>query len=163
MKGGIKMKKIVLALICVCLFALSSPVLAMDNAVYDTQKIPHKVFSPAALNSANNTSLQVLSAPYWEVLSVWYIDDVGTSTSDSWTSSSKTTRYVIDHIYAKTKVYNRGVIDVTKADDQLNASHAGASARCTSISHIFSDHEVYGAHTFEEAGFQSWYPETYDT
>lgn len=134
--------------------------------VYDTEKIPSKEFTPYRVDSSTNSqSIEpYATVMHWVAKSSWYATDAGAHTiSDSYKDDSKTTKVAIDRIMAKARLYFNNTLDSSAIDDNQYSSHSGAYTRCTSYMHIIGDHEVYGSHAFEKAGYSSWYPETYDT
>lgn len=163
------MKKVFSLALALAMMGSSSVVFAETNkadntlpkAVYDTEKVPSKDFTPYMIDGAKS---DLKAAPYWSAKSTWYFGDkAGKVTSDSYTDSSKNSKKAIDRIMAKSKVYFQGALDGSNTDDGRNSSHAGTVAYCSSKVHIVGNHEVYGNHAFEESGYVSWYPETFDT
>lgn len=131
----------------------------IPSSVVDTQRLPEKEFTPKLIAN-NNISTLSASAPYWTAKST-FSGSTGATTSDSYGSSDKSTRYSIDHIYAKARVYVNGVFKSEDYDDQYNTSRAGASVYAQT--NFWDDGETFGLHKFEESGYQSWYPDTYGT
>lgn len=129
----------------------------VKSEVYDKEKVPNKEFTPKSLNPNEKNSLAAV--PYWSANSGQYALGGTWSTSDSYTSSSKSAKKAINRIYAKTKHYVDGGLRGSKSDNQYSASHAGADVNKGNW--IVGDDEVYGEHAFEHSGYQSWYPETY--
>lgn len=170
------MKKIVsLLLICGLLLNLTIVSFAktdtsLSATVYDTENLSSKSFSPKLLNNNNTFILAVTpAAPSWNCSVTPYYDGVifgncygGIAVSDSYTDSSHNTRYAIDHIAAKSRVYDKsGALLASKNDDEKNASHAGCEALYSK--YVDPGSTLYGNHIFEKSGFQSWYPETHAT
>ncbi|MBU5346332.1 hypothetical protein [Paenibacillus lautus] len=135
----------------------SSDIQPVQEVIYDFERVQEKSFVPAPTSELSTFAV----APYYFAKTTVSHTDGGTSVSDSYTDSSKTARYSIDLIYAKVKTYEYGGLLGSKEDKQTNASHAGA--QYGSGTHLGSDTEAYGLHRFEEAGFQTWEPETFDT
>lgn len=135
-------------------FAATEP--AMKSEVLDTEKIPSKAFTPQSLSPDVRAA-----APYWEAQSGQYTLGGTWTMSDSYTSSSMSSKKSINRIYAKTKHYVDGGLRGSSSDNQYNANHAGANVNKGQW--LVGDDEVYGEHAFEHNGFQSWYPETYAT
>lgn len=134
----------------------------IKKEVFDTAKLPNKVFQPSSVDGSVNPSFVLPALDYYWVAesSVGFWGGTTTS-SDSYTDSSCSIKKPITHIYAKSKRYIDGALDTSKTDDQYTSSHA--SAVCDGNGIHFTDIEAYGSHKFEQTGYQSWYPETYDT
>ncbi|HDX9630432.1 TPA: hypothetical protein ROY30_004157 [Bacillus cereus] len=140
-------------------FAPSSQASANEGVspvVHDNEKLPSKTFSPLPLDSKITN---YAAGPHYSAKSGQYALGGTWSTSDSYTSSSKSKRKSIDRIYAKTKHYVDGGSVGSKADDQYNASHAGAEVNKGAW--YIGDDEVYGEHIFANKGYQTWKTETY--
>ncbi|MEK3759649.1 hypothetical protein MKZ07_14470 [Paenibacillus sp. FSL P4-0338] len=138
-------------------FALSTDQ-TIPLVVFDTAQLQEKSFEPA--NTNTGAKLSAALTPHWTAKTTVTYNSGATSVSDSFTDSSKRTRLTIDRIYAKVKLYEDGGHIGSAEDDQSNLSHAGAQFGSGASA---SNTEAYGAHKFEHAGFQSWYPETFDT
>lgn len=130
----------------------------LPSIVYDTAQLQEKSFEPAITNVGARLSASL--TPYWTAQTIVTTNDGATSVSDSFTDTSKQKRLTINRIYAKVKLYEDGGYKGSSEDDQSDLSHAGAQFASPAGP---SDTEAYGAHKFEHAGYQSWYPETYDT
>lgn len=164
------MKKLLSIVTCFLLLVISIPtnVFAAEvnttiNAVYDTRKLPQKSYSPKQVRNVKGLSILNstinYSSLFWSA-TAGYASQVGaTAYSDSYTSSNKSTRAPIDHIYAKVTAYVSGSFQGSKTDNEWDTSRAGA---CVGVLKSFwQNEETYGNHTFEESGFESWYPDTY--
>ncbi|PEX80711.1 hypothetical protein [Bacillus cereus] len=130
----------------------------IESTVYDKDKVSSKSFTPAPLNPSFNT---LAAAPYYSAKSTFTYASGGVSTSDAYTSSSKTSKKQINYIYAKAKVYVNGVYKKSASEGNYNSSHAGAQTFAGET--WFEDGETYGNHKFQHSGYQTWEPETYGT
>lgn len=132
------------------------------TAVVDTRKLPEKNFKPQRISneSQSSTLAATSSGPYWSAKSI-FSGTYGTTSSDSYGDSTKTTRYSIDHIYAKARIYVGQTFRAENYDDQYSTSRAGITVG-TQVS-FWEDGENFGLHKFEHSGYQSWYPESYGT
>ncbi|RAP73389.1 hypothetical protein [Paenibacillus montanisoli] len=137
---------------------LNSELRTDQEVIHDFEKISEKGFKPA--RTSKLTTFAAVTPYYVAKTTVTYTSGA-TSVSDSYTDSSRSTKYNIDLIYAKVKVYEYGGFYGSSEDTQTNFSHAGA--QYGSGQALGSDTEAYGLHKFQEAGFQTWEPETYDT
>lgn len=130
-----------------------------ENAVFDTEKIPYKEFSPTTTENSDSISALASTAPHWTAHSDVSTLGVGSSYSESWTDSSKSKRKNIDHLGARSVVYlNQGYVG-TDSDHKYNDSQARSVI--DSKSGIAGDVEVYGYHAFDHTGYTSWFPDTY--
>ena len=140
----------------------------VSKKVYDIRKIPEKSFSPKAIKidpsgEVTINASQGGSGYWWYAISVWdKTSQRATSASLSFTDSTKSTKKTIDYIAADTRLYRDGGLVGSGSDSHTNSSQAGARFDYDEFAG-FSDYEVYGNHTFEQSGYQSWYAETYDT
>lgn len=132
----------------------------IPTSVVDTRKLPEKEFAPKLISNDTNISTLAASAPYWTAKST-FGGSAGTTTSDSYGSPDKSTRYNIDHIYAKARVYVNQVFKAENSDDQYNTSKAGITVYAQTS--FWDDGETFGLHKFEHSGYQSWYPDSYGT
>ncbi|WP_426934482.1 hypothetical protein [Bacillus wiedmannii] len=128
----------------------------VNPVVYDKEKKPYKSFSPQPLDPNSNS---LAAAPVYTAHSGQYALGGTWSTSDAYTSTSETAKKAIDRIYAKTKHYVDGGSVGSRADEQYNASHAGAEVNKGAW--YVGDDEVYGEHVFQHSGYQTWRTETY--
>ena len=145
------MKKLLLCVLAIALLVSCSIVaFASENAtVYDFYKLPHKEFTPCRLSQHAS---EVESTNGWWVASV----DYRHAASDSYTDSTKATRWPIDEIYAYFRAYSGNELTYSRSDTQFNASHAAAG-----YEHVIMASECIGQHSFKEKGYQSWDVETY--
>ncbi len=167
------MKKVIISFILLLtIVGMSLPTFAAsDNTsnnatvVYDYEKKAYKTFQPGKIASANLSISSTQSDPWWAAHCDMYTDIglpltiVAKAYSDSYQDQAGTIRQAIDYIAAEVRYYIDQVLVNQNADDHTNASHAG----CQVVGDfLVADHDAYGNHTFEEAGYVSWYPETYD-
>lgn len=122
---------------------------AETKTVYDYRKLPHKEFAPLELNQYARSE----SSTYG-----WWVCDIDYqyAASDSYTDSTKTTRWPIDVISAYFRAYSDNELKYSRSDTQNYASHASAG-----YEHVLFVSECIGQHYFEEEGYQSWNVETY--
>ncbi|EJV57214.1 hypothetical protein BWGOE4_56770 [Bacillus mycoides] len=130
----------------------------VESTVHDKAKVSSKSFSPASLNPNANT---LAAAPYYAAKSTFSYSNGGISTSDSYTSSSRSSKKSIDYIYAKAKIYVNGIFKTSSSEGNYNSSHAGAQGFAGET--WFEDGETYGNHKFQHSGYQTWEPDTYGT
>lgn len=138
----------------------------MQKKVYDTRKIHEKSFSPGKMSKGTEVTPSVVlppepGGPYWSATCGIYTLGGAWGKSISYTSSSKSSYYNIDHIAVKVRRYVGGGLTGTGTDDKYNSPIAGVDVQAGQGS--FSDHETFANHTFEHSGYQSWYPDTYAT
>lgn len=133
---------------------------AVEKIVYDNTKAKFKVFVPSLITAGPSPRV---STPFrWEANSEWYGGaHMGIGSSDS-LEDVGSGRYPIDRIYAKTRVYFGNGLTGSQTDDNTNSSKAGCTVFCSLDRLHIGDHEVYTSHKFEESGYTSWYPETFD-
>jgi hypothetical protein len=165
-----------------CLALTSIFAFSVDNSesVYAaSSSVPDKVEQKFVNESATFTPLSTsdgssradtlpgggdASGPYWHATYTFNDPLFGSpeagAYSNSWTSTSESSRMAIDRIYAKARLYNNGGIYSSKVDDNTNSSYAGAVISNWPTS--YSGTELYTNHIFQESGYQSWYPEGYD-
>lgn len=133
-------------------------------AVYDYEKIPEKSYCPKRI-SKDGFYLESPLTLYWYAMCKYhdplFFDMWGEAQTDSYCDEEYSQRYAIDYIKAKVKLYVNGILDGSATDDDTNASHAGISLDYETQGS--QDYEVYGLHACEEEGYESWYPETYDS
>jgi hypothetical protein len=130
----------------------------IPEIVYDTEKIPQKSFVPKKLDAS--TEFETLAAGNWtancDVYNPVLSNILCNATS---TSTMNGSNWAIDLIYAKVRAYEGGGLIISDEDSNTNSAFAGIT--------VNTDREgwgvyCYGNHKFEEAGYQSWYPETFD-
>ncbi|MEA4895897.1 MAG: hypothetical protein VB064_11650 [Oscillospiraceae bacterium] len=130
------------------------------NSVYDFTKASSKTFVPGRTDgsySVNSTGTE----RYFSADSTYHsFTCVFRSTSDAY-SNYGSDSWVIDKIEAKCRYYQDDALAASGIDTEYNASHAGATPSPMPTLLSSSDY-IYGSHAFEEAGYQSWYPETYE-
>lgn len=128
------------------------------TAAYDFRKIPSKSFTPSTINN----TMRAAGDPHYTA-NCDFNNFLGTTIkawSDSWTDDTKSSKFSIDRIMAKARLYKDDALYSSATDDNNDSSHAGASISKTPAT--LWGCELYGSHAFELKGYQSWYPETYD-
>ena len=130
-------------------------ILVAGDSVYDFRKLPSKTFSPERLDNQGFTATAALSLNFYANC------ELGSVNSRAWSDAvNGSSAYPIDRIMATARFYKNSVLASSATDNQMNSSHAGAGVESRHA--IWEDPDLYGSHAFEEAGYQSWYPETYD-
>lgn len=167
------MKKLLLVLVMFTFILSIAPINAFGitnktpkaETDHETEKLTEKSYSPKQIKSTGGT-LQVIISPggggsshlYW-VATIKILFLGGTQgMSDSYTDSSKTVKYAIDHIAVKVREYAHGGLIGSATDSEYNLPHAGITyGKGVGYSGV----EGFGNHTFEDSEYESWYPETY--
>ncbi|PLR80949.1 hypothetical protein CVD25_22410 [Bacillus canaveralius] len=120
--------------------------------------------------TASGDSITTLAAPHWVANTIvgkeWQfgwpqLRVYGTGSSKSYTSSSKTTYRAIDRIGVNTTLYYNNAVEDTATQTKSNAAVASATAWQQSTNCCWQ-YKGQTTHTFQEAGYQSWYPVTTD-
>ncbi|WP_146553036.1 hypothetical protein [Rummeliibacillus sp. SL167] len=108
-------------------------------------------------------------APYWSAKSdisrSYEFPNVtvtlnGTGTSGSYTSKSKSKYYSIDKIGVSTTLTSGGTVMATKSKTNEDSGYAAATARKSNVLLPPGKYKDTSSHTFEHAGYNSWYPNT---
>jgi hypothetical protein len=118
-----------------------------DNSFTATASGPHWVAS---------TTIGRQWEPGWIQMRIY-----GTGSSKSYTDSSKSSYRAIDKIGVFTTLYYNTAVEDTASQTKFNASTSSATAWQQSVNCCWQ-YKAETNHTFEEAGYQSWYPVTVD-
>lgn len=137
-------------------YAVKDQKSSIEKVVYDFEKIPKKVFIPQPLKNDVNMATNITWTARTNLFEYMFFSDHSSDSKLQETGAS----YPIDLIYVKGRLYVDGNLRDSEVDEATNASYAGV--RCDTGIPV-GDASAYGNHKFEEAGYQSWYPETYDT
>lgn len=152
-------KPIITMLVGIMVLSFGLPVMAASNSnvVYDNEKKSEKVFSPQKLDSGIGITA---TGKLWSAnVDIWNPVTGHVRCKATSKSTYNGSNWAIDYIYAKARAYKNGTLEASASDDAYNSSYVGALA--------ITDDEGwgwagYGNHKFQKAGYQSYYPETYD-
>lgn len=90
------------------------------------------------------------------------IQAYSTGKSDAYSDSNHTNRFSIDKIGVITKLYRDDAILNTASETQNKSSSAAATAWQNDITCCNFNYKGYTNHTYENAGFEGWYPVTWE-
>lgn len=173
------MKGKVISLILTGVFCLTTvlPVFAITSnvpsSVTDLEKKPIKSFTPQKIETntpqkneiTSNTITPLSITGYWNSIcnfdETWPGQHYASAISESYTDSTKSTRWPIDRIYAKVRVINYSGTLIGSAENEQKYSSV-ASTTSVPDSLVTDDHAISN-HAFEMSGYQSWYPENYNS
>lgn len=137
----------VFAVVSLCIFTCM-PVMAAESEYeyYDELNDDSiTIFEEGALQQINGISTRASSNP-------WYSWSLGkwNAEANSYTNSSKTTRLVIDRIYARYMNVKNGEIVKDIRDDQYDASHAAIGTKTIKWNSI-----IKGEFYFQKSGYET--------
>lgn len=138
----------------------ANSVVVTGDAVYDFRILPEKSYSPEAIEGVSIRADN--PRPYFHAVSelkTGVFNYYAKSYSESTYDSDRSRFLAIDYIMAKAKLYQSDALFSSNTDEQTHASYAGISTDVPGSSKNFL--ELYGAHAFEQQGYVSYYPETY--
>lgn len=158
------MNKRVISVVLLITFmlSLSVPAFASQNGTKKNVELHPPVGVPFLQTEESHTPIPegevyITSFGWWvSTLEAWWSVWSGayaTATSDSYTDSSEQTRWAIDYIYAKARIYVDGGLKAQLADTQTNSSHAGATANYWGTGS--GNGIAYSNHEFRESGYQT--------